>query len=263
MTTTPSSRADVVLLHGMWGCGGTLDPVAKPLQEAGFRTFQPTLPFHKAGLSKEDARALGEFGIQAYVAWLRDYIGSLDLAQPPILLGHSMGGLLAQHLAAEIPAAALILLAPANPAGINCITPWGVLATSNALLHILTRNPVQRPWRPILNLCLLNDLPADQRAQWHSSFLQESVQSYQDIVFWFLQRNRPSAVQLNSVDCPVLILGAEKDHLIRPGVVRRIAKRYPQATLEFMPKRGHMMFFDQQAHEVGARILQWFDEQQL
>jgi pimeloyl-ACP methyl ester carboxylesterase len=263
MTTTPPSHPDVVLVHGMWGCGSTLDPVAKPLQEAGFRTFQPTLPLHKAELSKDEKRALGEYGIPAYVAWLREYIRDLGLAQPPILVGHSMGGLLAQHLAAEIPVAALVLLAPANPAGINCITPWGIVATSNALLHIVTGNPVQRPWGPILNQCLLNDLPADQRAQWHSSFLQESVQSYQDIVFWFLQRNRPSAVRFNSTDCPVLILGAEKDHLIRPGVVRRVAKRYPQATLEFMPKRGHMMFLDEKAFEVAEHILTWLGKQRL
>ncbi|MCP4094417.1 MAG: alpha/beta hydrolase [Planctomycetes bacterium] len=263
MSSTPPTRTDVVLIHGMWGCGNTLDPVSKPLQEAGYRTFQPTLPHHAPGLSKELRRELGKFGIPAYVAWLRDYLKGLDLAQPPILIGHSMGGLLAQHLAAEVELAGLVLLAPANPAGINCITPWGIVATSNALLHIVTRNPVQRPWRPILNLCLLNDLPAEQRAQWHSSFLLESTQSYKDIVFWFLQPQRPSAVPRDQCQCPVLVLGAAKDHLIRPGVVRRVAKRYPQATLEFMQKRGHMMFLDQDAHEVGARILAWFAEQQL
>ena len=44
-------------------------------------------------------------------------------AEPAVLVGHSLGGLLAQMLAARHPVRALVLLAPAAPAGILPSTP--------------------------------------------------------------------------------------------------------------------------------------------
>ena len=56
-----------------------------------------------------------------------DYAADLEdelrgLAEPPILIGHSMGGLLAQMLAARMNVRALVLLAPS--------APWGVLPST-------------------------------------------------------------------------------------------------------------------------------------
>jgi pimeloyl-ACP methyl ester carboxylesterase len=255
--STSPPRADVVLLHGMWGCGETLDPVAAVLRTAGYRTFQPTLPGHGPSLDRQERRALGKLGIRAYTDWLQDYVAGLDLSAPPILLGHSMGGLLAQHLAARIPSAALVLLAPACPAGINIITPRGIVATSTALLHCRFGDRVHRPWHWLLDLCFLNDLPRAHRRVFHDDFLLESGQSYVDIVFWFLQRERHSAVAAERITAPMLILAGTRDRVIRAGVTRRIARRYPQAILEFLPRRGHMLFLDEDGHEVGERVVDW------
>ncbi len=59
---------------------------------------------------------------------LLDYAEVLDgeikqLRDKPIVMGHSMGGLLAQMLGARGLAEALVLLTPASPAGIVAITP--------------------------------------------------------------------------------------------------------------------------------------------
>ena len=66
-----------------------------------------------------DAR-LARTGLADFVAYLSSSIKALG--QPPILLGHSMGGLLAQLLAAKGLAEAVILLAP--------VPPWGLLPSS-------------------------------------------------------------------------------------------------------------------------------------
>jgi len=254
---SPQSLPEVILIHGMWGCGATLEAIAEALKAEGYPVHLPTLPFHKAHLSNEERKQLGACGIAEYRIWLQQYIEGMNLERPPILVGHSMGGLLAQHLAATIPCERLILLAPANPAGINCITPWGILTSLNVLLHIVTRNPVHRPWNWLQSYCLLNDIPKVQRGAIHPSFLQESTKSYVEIVFWFLKRNRPSAVDSTAVKCPVLLIAGKKDRLIRPGVMRKIAKRYPQCTAKFLPDHGHMMVLAQRSQEVSTCMLDW------
>ena len=250
-------QSEIVLVHGMWGCAETLDSLACTLREAGYKVHQPTLPLHKSGLSAAESKDFGSYGIPQYVTWLKAYLEDLQLERPPILVGHSMGGLLVQHLAAQLPCCKLVLLAPASPAGINCITPWGVAATMSALVSIVKRKPVQRPWIWQLKHCLLNDFSNSAQQELPAEFLQESIQSYIDIVFWFLQRHRPSAVESEAIQCPVLLLAGKKDRVIRPGVMRKIARRYPQCTLEFLPEHGHMMVLPERSQEIGARLLSW------
>lgn len=256
-------KSDIVLIHGMWGCAATLDSMASSLRQAGYVVHQPTLPLHRPNLSREECKELGNYGIQEYASYLKEYLEDLALEQPPILIGHSMGGLLAQHLAAQSPCAKLVLLAPANPAGINCMTPIGLVGTLNALLHSVLRKPVQRPWKWLINLSLLHDFSASDKSRLNKDFLQESTQSYIDIVFWFLQRKRPSAVPLDSIHCPVLILAGAKDRLLRPVVMRGIAKRYPQSILEFLPEHGHMMILPERSQAVQDRILAWLEQKPI
>jgi len=124
-------------------------------------------------------------------------------------------------------------------------------------VRIVTRNRLQRPWHWILNLSLLHDLPRTQRPQHYASFVQDSVQCYIDIVFWFLQKHRRSAVTADKITCPVLVLSGCKDRLIRPGVIRKIAERYPQSLLEWIPERGHMLILGEEGEAIGRRIVTW------
>jgi pimeloyl-ACP methyl ester carboxylesterase len=64
---------------------------------------------------------LGRTSLLDYAADLESLVRGLDA--PPVLLGHSMGGLLALLLAARGLAQAAVLLTPASPAGINALTP--------------------------------------------------------------------------------------------------------------------------------------------
>ena len=110
-------KRDVVLIHGMWCRGEHLDAVATPLREAGFRVHQPTLPFHDQSDREDMREALGRASLLDYADYCQGVIHQLKFAEPPILIGHSMGGLIAQMLAARMPVQALMLFTPAPPAG--------------------------------------------------------------------------------------------------------------------------------------------------
>jgi len=105
----------IVMVHGV-NCGGWCFDAFRTVFEAhGFECMTPDLIGH--GDDKSDGiRKLTGVGIADYRAQIHDLIAALP--QKPILLGHSMGAVIAQQLAAEGLAERLVLVSPAPRAGI-------------------------------------------------------------------------------------------------------------------------------------------------
>jgi pimeloyl-ACP methyl ester carboxylesterase len=99
-------------------------------QAAYFRGLHPVycldLPGH--GLSKGQ----GETEIAAYARWVRQLIAEAFSGQPLVLIGHSMGGAVAQELAAD---------PPAEIKGLILIGTGAKLGVTPAILEMLERNP--------------------------------------------------------------------------------------------------------------------------
>src|SRR5262245_58541371 len=105
------------MVHGAF-CGGWVwDRFRAPFEAAGHAVTALDLPGHEPG-----ARAGAVTGLS-----MSDYARAVAEAcraqpEPPILIGHSLGGLVAQLAAARAPISDLILLAPS--------APWGLTGTS-------------------------------------------------------------------------------------------------------------------------------------
>jgi pimeloyl-ACP methyl ester carboxylesterase len=103
----------IFLIHGMWGGPWYWANYRSVLERQGYRCVAATLPCHDADPRAAPDPRLGTIGLLDYAAALE-----VELKQwrtKPILIGHSMGGLLAQILAARGLARAAVLLAPAAP----------------------------------------------------------------------------------------------------------------------------------------------------
>jgi pimeloyl-ACP methyl ester carboxylesterase len=111
------------MVHGAF-CGGWMyERFRTPFEEAGHEVLAPDLP-GRGGAAGEQCAVAG-FS-------MRDFslsVASVCAAQrePPALIGHSLGGLVAQ-LAALTPVRALILLAPSHPWGTTVGTPAEVMS---------------------------------------------------------------------------------------------------------------------------------------
>src|ERR1700704_2681361 len=90
------TKAPVVMIHGAFCGPWSLDGLKRKFKEAGYAVTTPCLRFHD---QKPPPAVLGSTGLGDYAADLEDEIQGLGVA--PILVGHSMGGLLAQQLAAR------------------------------------------------------------------------------------------------------------------------------------------------------------------
>jgi pimeloyl-ACP methyl ester carboxylesterase len=148
-----------------------------------------------------------------YARDLEEEIRRLD--SKPILVGHSMGGLLAQILGSRGLAKALVLLTPAPPSGIIGLTPsvvrsfWSVL-TGYGFWKKPNRQTFNEAAYSILQL-----LPTEERRKIYDRFVYESGRAASEVGFWFFDPRGASKVAEKKVSCPVLVIAGSRDKITR------------------------------------------------
>ncbi|MBD3225902.1 MAG: alpha/beta fold hydrolase, partial [Caldithrix sp.] len=128
------NTADTIfMIHAMCGGEWCWEHYIPFFEEKGYRCIATRLRHHNRRLINNPPSELARTGLLDYAADLEQEI--MQLNKKPILMGHSLGGLLAQILASRGLGKALVLLAPAWPAGIVAIRPsvlksfWSIMTT--------------------------------------------------------------------------------------------------------------------------------------
>jgi pimeloyl-ACP methyl ester carboxylesterase len=242
----------------MWSTGRTLASVQRACEARGYATLAPTLPLHPAHASGELA-ALGQLSLQDYACYLEGKIREARLQAPPVLIGHSMGGLLAQMLAARLPVRAGILLAPAPPAGISPLGRANLWSTRYVFARADFWRRAQMPPDAIADAALFSGVEPERRAELRAGLVPESGRAWSEIVFAWADRRGAAQVNAADVQCPLLVVAGEHDRAIPIGASRKVAARYAHAEMLALPGRGHWFFEEPGADGVFARMLGWLD----
>lgn len=252
-------KPPVLFIHGAFCGPWSLEGLQQKFEEAGYPCAAPALRFH------EEARppaALGTTGLADYAADLEDEIRALGAA--PILVGHSMGGLLAQQLASRLPVRALVLLAPSAPWGIPPTTLFEISAAQAMHLRPGYWNMVLEPSRDVALAHSLDKLPRHMRDDVFGRFVPESGRATFEIMSWGLDLNRTSEVDADGVTAPLLFLTGSEDRINPPSTVARIAALYKdRATAEVLDGMGHWLIGEPGWERLAERALKWLEEQGL
>jgi 3-oxoadipate enol-lactonase len=182
----------------------------------------------------------------------RDVRGVIDAlmpdadALPYVLVGHSMGGKLAQRLAAERPAGllGLVLVAPSPPLPLpldaaqrNAIAHAydDAASVEAALEHVLTASPLAPALRQQVVEDSLRGASAAKRA-WPHDTMREDI-----------------ADLARAIEVPVLVLSGELDRVDPPAaLLTHLLPVIPHAVLETVPRRGHLLPLEAPAAVAGA-----------
>ena len=251
-----AAKPKVVMIHGAFCGPWSLDGLREKFEAAGYPVAAPCLRFHD---EKRPPAALGTTGLADYAADLADEIKALDEA--PVLVGHSMGGLLAQMLASRLAVRALILLAPSAPWGTPPTTLFEISAAQAMHLNPGYWNQVLEPSRDVALAHSLDKLPKHMRDEVFSRLVPESGRATFEIMNWGLDLNHASAVEADQVQCPLLFLTGGHDRINPPSTVARIAALYNgRATNEVLDGMGHWLIGEPGWEKLAKRALSWLDD---
>ena len=243
-----------VMIHGAFGGPWCFDGWRQRFVKAGWQVETPALRHHEPG---GDEAALAQTGIADY----RDDLTALiaNLPTTPVIIGHSLGGLLAQLLAAQGMARAAVLLAPARP--------WGIPPTSHdeisAALGLMSIGPFwTQALRPNYEIAAANSLqmlPEAERRALFARFGPESGRVLLQSMLWTLDLERTTAV--DGIDVPVWAAAFGEDKVTSPSSVRMVAAKYgaPCRTYE---GRGHMGVLEPGWEEICDDVLAWLAQHQ-
>ena len=139
-TTADASAPDtIVLIHGLWMTPRSWEHWIDRYQGRGYTVLAPAYPGLEGEVEalRADPSPIEALTVPAVVEHLEGIVGGLE--RPPIIMGHSFGGLLTQILLDHGYGAAGVVLDSAPTEGIR-VTP---VAQIRALFPIL-RNPTNR-----------------------------------------------------------------------------------------------------------------------
>lgn len=245
----------VILIHGMWCTGENWKRVAAQMNARGYRCVAPSLPAHDA--SPDQPLHVGALSLRDYVDSLEQTARALDDQRPPIIIGHSMGGLLAQQLAMRVPPLAMVLLTPAPAAGTLALSSKNIGAVLPWMLGGRFWRNAYKPGFARAQHYAFRGLPPERHRSLYEGMVHESGRVIFEIGMWPLDAARAAAVDVSQIRCPVYVVSAGRDWLTPASVVRKTARRYPQATLRHYPNRAHWVIDDEDTEEMVHSICGW------
>ncbi len=217
-----AANPPVVMIHGAFCGGWAFDNWRAAFEARGHTVHTPTLRHHDCGLTPPPE--LGETSVRDYVDDIEARLA--QIGSPAILVGHSMGGLIAQMLAARGHAAALILLAPSAPWGVLPSTPFEVVSAQALYLAGDFWRRVLWPEAWVASTHALDRLEPAVHDAVLARMVPESGQATFEILHWMFDLHRNSQVDARAVTCPILCFSGSADRINPPATVRRIAQRY-------------------------------------
>jgi len=249
----------IMMIHGMW-CGEWVwDNYKRFFESKGYHCITPTLRYHDKKHKEDPDNQLGTTSLFDYVEDLEKEIYKLD--QKPILMGHSMGGLLAQMLGSRGLAKALVLLTPASPKGIIALR----LSVIKSFWSVTTRPGFWRkPMLPTFNeavYAMMQLLPVEERKEIYERLVPESGRAAFEIGYWPLDRKSASRVDSAKITCPTLVIAGGQDKLTPSSVVRKVADKYNAVTtFKEFSNHAHWVIDEPGWNEIAEYSSDWLNQ---
>lgn len=244
-TTINAFCPPILKIHGMFGGGWYFENWANFLYDKGLKTYV-IKDLHKGeNLSKVDFYTYVEKSIKVVESICAARGGKI------ILLGHSMGGLIAQKIAEMKPhlVAGLVLVASAPPKDISALSFSVGMAMLKHFSSIIFNLPLKIDKKTAFKLVLNWSGDEERKEQIFKKFVPESSKVAKQLAFSRI------LVDDRKVNCKSLIVVGLYDEMLPLESQVQIADKYSSDYRSFL--NGHMLMLEDCKEEIISAIYSW------
>jgi len=249
----------VVFVHGMYMTPLCWEQWVDSYQTKGYTCLAPAWPGRDQPVDilriNHPDPQLGQLTLSRVVEHFISIIQALD--EKPVIIGHSMGGLVVQILLQRELAAAAVAIDSAAPMGV-LTTKWSYFKSNWP--HI---TPFVSQSRPIamtferFQYAFVNGLPlADQRSTFERYVVPESRRVPRESL--------TVRIDFKKSHAPLLLVAGSADHIIPASLNQANYARYKASSsvtdFKEFPGRTHFIIGQEYWQEVADYILAWLDD---
>ncbi|KAL0034438.1 hypothetical protein WJX79_002369 [Trebouxia sp. C0005] len=256
------AKPPLVMLHGSGHAAWCYQETFMPyFADRGYDTY--AISFRSQGESDRQLGVKSAGTLGSHAADLDHFVSTLD--QPPVIIAHSLGGLIAQrtHLTwinSVYWTSCLVLLASAPPAGNGSLV--GRTMRKRPLFSIrLTWGFITRSYSRSLSLFkemfMSCDIPEQDVQRWFK-LLQDNMSPVQLVDLAYMNKHElPMPKPLPGFSTPVLVMVGDQDVVVDVEAAQETAQHFGQAEAVELQGAAHDLMLDTQWPAAAEAILKW------
>jgi len=253
----------VVFIHGLWLHASSWQPWQDLFDSAGYRSSAPGWPHEAATVAEARAHpdAVANLSIDEVTEHYARIIAVLD--EPPIIIGHSFGGLFAEKLLGQGIGAAAVAIDPAQIKGVLPLPLAQLRSGLPALGNPTNLHKSVSLTRKEFRFGFGNALSEEES---DALFERWTIPSparplFQAAAANFVMHSQAKVDTDNSDRGPLLLVSGTADHTVPDVVTRSTLKQYRDSTatteLKQFEGRGHSLTIDAGWREIAEAVLDW------
>lgn len=246
--TTP-----LLFIHGAYaGAWCWKEHYLRFFAEAGYDSYAVSLSGHGASRGRQH---LDTLSITDYAKDVREVVKTL--AAPPVLIGHSMGGFVVQKYLERHPMPGAVLTCSVPPQGLMA-SAVGLFFSKPTLITDLNRlmSGGSANMDTLREALFAQPVAVSDLERYYRMTQLESHRAIWDMTLF----NLPSVSRVK--ETPLLVQGAEFDHLISASLVEMTARSYG-VEAHIFPGMGHGIMLERDWRKPAQQILDWLKELDL
>lgn len=252
MKTTKS----IVFIHGLFVNNTSWSDWKAWFENKGYTVYTPANPGHEGTPSDLRSRIhpqLAQTGFKDVVMNIVKLIDSLP--EKPIVVGHSLAGLVVQKLVEMDKVVAGISIDGAPPK--NVMAPFSTIKTVFPVVNFFKFNPVFMGSKEWYHHAFFNNFPKEKSDRLYDQVaVPESRKVARDTLLKSF-----AAVNLKKPHQPLLFIGGMNDHIFPADFTRRIAASYKDQNsitdFKAFEGRSHFICGEDGWEEVANYIYEW------
>jgi pimeloyl-ACP methyl ester carboxylesterase len=262
--TTP-----VLFIHGLWLHASSWDPWIERFRSAGYEPHAPGWPGDGPTVAecRQNPEAIGDHGIDDVVDHYAGVIASLPT--PPILVGHSFGGMIAQKLLGQDRARAAVAIDAAQIKGVLPVPLSALRATLPVFKNPANKHRAVSLTGEQFRFAFANAVPEEESEQ---LFERWTIPAPGRPLFEAAAANfnphSPAKVDTDNANRgPLLLIASGQDNTVPESITQATLKQYRHSAavtdITTFPDRGHSLTIDSGWPEIADTCLNWLKEQAL